>query len=381
MVQPPHFSYWEIERNFSNIDLLVVGSGIVGLTTAIFCKQRSPKMRITVLERGGLPSGASTKNAGFACFGSLSELLADLRVQSPDAVFGRAIERIAGLHSLRSLLGDKAIGFEPCGGFELFTREQAELFNNCFGLMEEANERLSAHTGTLRTYQVMNDTIADGGFQGVQQVIMNQGEGSIDTGKMMESLVMKAREIGVNILTGIGIAALDDRGTDVQAVLDNGHTMRCGRVHVATNGFARQLMPELGVHPARAQVLITGPITGLRVRGTFHMEEGYYYFRNVGDRLLLGGGRNLDLETETTTETGLTPKIQGKLEQLLENVILPGTPYQIAHRWSGVMGTGVTKDVIIKHVSDRVSCSVRMGGMGVALGTLVGKKSAGLILG
>jgi glycine/D-amino acid oxidase-like deaminating enzyme len=380
-VQPPHFSYWEIERHFSNIDLLVVGSGIVGLTTAIFCKQRQPEMRITVLERGGLPSGASTKNAGFACFGSLSELLADLRLQPTEAVFGRTIERIIGLQTLRSLLGDKAIGFESCGGFELFTNEQDKLFISCVELLREANKWLSEHIGTSRTYDVKNDAIADFGFRGVNRVIVNHGEGAIDTGRMMEALVMKARETGVNILTGMGIQTLDDYGTGVQVILDNGHTVRCGRVHVATNGFARQLIPELDVNPARAQVLITAPIAGLRVRGTFHLEEGYYYFRNVGNRLLLGGGRNLDFETETTSETGLTPKIQGRLQQLLNEVILPGTDCPIAHRWSGVMGVGGTKDVITKRVSERISCSVRMGGMGVALGTLVGKKSAELILG
>jgi hypothetical protein len=36
------------------------------------------------------------------------------------------------------------------------------------------------------------------------------------------------------------------------------------------------------VKPARAQVLITEPIDNLDVRGTFHLDCGYYYFRNIG---------------------------------------------------------------------------------------------------
>ena len=71
-------SYWEQTTFFKNIDVIVVGSGIVGLTTAIELKAKSPKLKVVVLERGSLPSGASTKNAGFACFGSISELTNDL---------------------------------------------------------------------------------------------------------------------------------------------------------------------------------------------------------------------------------------------------------------------------------------------------------------
>jgi hypothetical protein len=54
----------------------------------------------------------------------------------------------------------------------------------------------------------------------------------------------------------------------------------------------------------------TEPIDNLDVRGTFHLDCGYYYFRNIGDRILLGGGRNLDFETETTTEFAQTEIIQ-----------------------------------------------------------------------
>ena len=56
------------------------------------------------------------------------------------------------------------------------------------------------------------------------------------------------------------------------------------------------------VKPARAQVLITKPIENLDIKGTFHLDKGYYYFRNIENRILFGGGRNLDFEGETTTE-------------------------------------------------------------------------------
>lgn len=72
-------SYWEKEQYFRGNDLVVVGSGIVGLNAAIEYKLKYPRQKVLVLERGILPLGASTKNAGFACFGSVSELNDDLK--------------------------------------------------------------------------------------------------------------------------------------------------------------------------------------------------------------------------------------------------------------------------------------------------------------
>ena len=58
-----NLSYWEQKEWLQNIDFTIVGSGIVGLSTAVFLKKRFPKSKILVLEKGILPQGASTKNA------------------------------------------------------------------------------------------------------------------------------------------------------------------------------------------------------------------------------------------------------------------------------------------------------------------------------
>jgi len=70
-------SYWEIKNWFTNVDFTIVGSGIVGLHAALALRDRFPSAKILVLEKGILPQGASTKNAGFACFGSISEIIDD----------------------------------------------------------------------------------------------------------------------------------------------------------------------------------------------------------------------------------------------------------------------------------------------------------------
>ena len=131
--------------------------------------------------------------------------------------------------------------------------------------------------------------------------------------------------------------------------------------------------------PARAQVLVTKPIDNLKVKGTFHLEQGYYYFRNIDQRILIGGGRNLDFKSESTMEFGQTSIVQSKLEDLLKNTIIPNINFEIDYSWSGIMGIGNKKKPILKQLSNNVSCGVRLGGMGVAIGASVGRDLADLI--
>ena len=103
---------------------------------------------------------------------------------------------------------------------------------------------------------------------------------------------------------------------------------------VATNGFTRDLIRQLKVFPARNQVLVTAPIEGLKVKGTFHYDKGYYYFRNIDNRILLGGGRNLAFGKERTVEFGTTPLIRAALTKILKRHILPGQ--KVKSRTGGV---------------------------------------------
>ena len=127
------------------------------------------------------------------------------------------------------------------------------------------------------------------------------------------------------------------------------------KVLIATNGFAKQLLPELEVLPARNQVLITKPIADLKIKGCFHYDRGYFYFRNVGDRVLIGGGRNLDRSTEDTTEFGINPKIKSAILHDLKELILPNQEFSIDMEWSGIMAFGKIKSPIIKKVSNKIA--------------------------
>ncbi|MDU8884735.1 FAD-dependent oxidoreductase [Yeosuana sp. MJ-SS3] len=369
-----NLSYWEIKSWLTNVDFTIVGSGIVGLNCAIQLKNKFPKANILVLEKGVLPQGASTKNAGFACFGSLSEIIEDLKLHTEEEVLELINKRIKGLILLRRTLGDKIIDYKQFGGFELFPINDNQLFETCFSKRELVNQLLKPVLGK----DVFTLKANSFGFKNIkEQYIYNEFEGQLDTGKMMDALLHQTTSKGVKILNNISVEGFSEHNNSVKVRTDK-FELSTSNLIIATNGFASKLINE-DVKPARAQVLITKPIENLHIKGTFHLDKGYYYFRNINNRILFGGGRNLDFKREETMTFGETELVQNKLEHFLKTVILPETPFEIDMRWSGIMGVGNQKKLLVKQISNRVFCGVRLGGMGVAIGSLIGKEIADLL--
>jgi gamma-glutamylputrescine oxidase len=367
-----NLSYWEYKEWFSNVDFTIVGSGIVGLNCALALKKKHPKAKILILERGMLPQGASSKNAGFACFGSLSELIDDLKTHSEEEVFNLVKKRWEGLKLLRSNLGDAAIDFQQNKGFELF--QDAAFYEECNSQRDKINQLISP----IFKQSVFSESTNTFCFANIQpNYIVNQFEGQIDTGKMVTQLLLKVQKAGVKILNNITVETFTEKEGSV-VVKTNLLEFSTNKLFIATNGFAKQLLDE-NVQPARAQVIITKPIENLHIKGTFHLDKGYYYFRNIDDRILFGGGRNLDFKGEETSEFGQTEIIQNSLKTILKETILPNTDFEIERSWSGIMGVGKQKNAIVKSISNNVFCGVRLGGMGVAIGSLVGKELGELL--
>jgi glycine/D-amino acid oxidase-like deaminating enzyme len=367
-------SYWEIKNWFTNIDYTIVGSGIVGIHTALRLRDKFPDARILLLEKGILPEGASTKNAGFACFGSLSEIIDDLKNHTEEDVIELVQKRWQGIQLLRKRVGDQIIDYKPFGGYELFLKNDESSYQECLQKMPFINDVLKP----IFKSNAFEKNIDRFGFHNIEEYsVFNPFEGQIDTGNMMQALLKEVYSKGILILNNQNVTGFQDNGKSVEIGV-NDFSFTTKKVFYATNGFAGELTNN-EVKPARAQVLITEPIPNLDIRGTFHLDKGYYYFRNVNDRILIGGGRNLDFETENTIDFGQTELVQNKLEQLLREVILPNKEFEIAHRWSGIMGLGSHKKPIVKQLSENVYCGVRLGGMGVAIGSLIGQELADLV--
>lgn len=369
-------SFWE-KNSWISYDVIIVGGGIVGMSVAASLAEKKPDLQILILERGVLPSGASTRNAGFACFGSLTEVLADLQKMPEEAVLQLIEDRFRGLRIMQNRLGQAATDYVHAGGYELITEKEKYALEK----MEDIN-RLLYPIFKQQVYGLASEKINQFGFNShiVQEIVLNPLEGQIDTGLTIKSLQRYITARGVDIITGTQVLALDESGNDVKVVARSGTQeviFSATQVVVTTNAFARELLPSIEIFPGRGQVIITDPIPGLTIEGSFHMEEGFYYFRNYKNRILFGGGRNLDFETEATTAFGENEKILAELEKRLREIILPGKEHRIAMQWSGIMAFGRDKKPVTRWMSPRIYAAVRMNGMGVALASKIGEWVAG----
>jgi gamma-glutamylputrescine oxidase len=368
-------SYWEKE-SFVNYDHIIIGSGIVGLSTAISVKEKKPDAEILVLERGILPTGASTKNAGFACFGSLTELLEDIKVLGETDTLALVNERWEGLKKLRGRVGDDNMDYLSYGGYELM--RDAEL--PYLKAIDQVNEMLLP-LFKQPVFSIDDQKIKSFGFNSdeIKSVVVNPFEGQIHTGKMMKSLLALAYKLNIKVLTGTEVLSFEDDGTEVSVIAKNmvtnsDITFKANKIAVCTNAFTNKLVPDLDINPGRGIVLVTKPLSKLPFQGVFHIDKGYYYFRNEGSRVIFGGGRNLDFGGETTTKFEINERIIAELKKQLKDVILPNTPFEVDHTWAGIMAFGANKQPIYKKHSANVHLGVRLGGMGVAIGSRMGEK-------
>jgi gamma-glutamylputrescine oxidase len=373
-----NFSFWENE-SFVHYDYIVIGGGLVGMHTAIALRQKNKKASILIVEQGLLPTGASTKNAGFACVGSATELLADLQYNTEAEVLELFAMRQKGLADTRQLLGDDAIEYAQNGSYELLTDNEMYAIDKIHFL----NTFLKSLVG--KDAFTKNDTIiSDNNFNKnyYKAAITNHCEGELHAGKLVKTLLHYAMQLGIEMRTGCAVQSILEEANKIILHCHSAHQqiqLQAQQIVICTNAFAKQLLPNVDVVPGRGQVLITKPIAQLPFKGIYHLQQGYYYFRTIGDRILFGGGRNLDVATETVTTFASNEKIIANLTQQLQENILPNTPHQIDYSWSGIMAFGANKNPIIQKQTDRIFVAVRCGGMGVAIGSEVARKVVALM--
>ena len=369
-------SVWEKESFFAPADIIIVGSGLVGLWSAYYLKKKAPRLSITIVERGLIPTGASTRNAGFACFGTLTELISGVKEMGEEQMLELTELRYKGLKKIGKVFKDEEIGLERNGGYELIAGADS---NELRSHIDIFNRLLKKITGKQKTFRLQNEKLGRFGFAGIQHLIGNEWEAQLHSGKLCQALLRLVGSMGVTILNNVEITGYEKVHGQVLLHSRQAPPLLSSQLLVTTNAFARELLPQLDVVPARGQVIVTSPIEDLPFKGSFHFDEGFYYFRNLGDRVLLGGARNKAFEEETTSEMSLSDTIQQELERFLREVVLPHRHYTIEHRWSGIMGMGGDKMPILRAVNDHVFCAVRMSGMGVALAPVVGEKIAALM--
>ncbi|MDB5227913.1 MAG: glycine/D-amino acid oxidase, deaminating [Bacteroidota bacterium] len=360
------FSFWE-KQSVHTYDFAVIGAGIMGCSIAFELRQKFPDAKIVILERSLFPSGASTKNAGFACFGSPSEILHDVELNGENKTIEIVSQRIEGLKILQERLGDEKMGRTSGGGYELIFEDI-----NYKQKIDRLNQLLSPIVKTP-AFSDVSDKIDLFGFSGgIKQLLSCCNEAQIDSGKMMMNYWNLLRENNITIITGANIKKVEDDIIEIEG--SSNDFLKAKRIFICTNAFIKDILPGINIKPGRGQVLITKPVKNLSFSGSFHFDKGYYYFRNVGDRVLFGGGRNIDFLNEESKELVINQKIIDDLILKLHTVILPGKEFEIDQVWQGIMGFADNKLPHKVNINSYTTYAMSCNGMGIALSPFIARE-------
>lgn len=372
-------SIWEQESFYSPKDIIIVGAGLMGLWTAWELLQQNPSLRIVILERNSTPLGASTRNAGFACFGSPTELMSDIETMGINEMLKIVEMRYKGIEKINQHFSDEVIGFEHCGGYECINKD-SRFWPALDDRISQLNKLLKDITGRRSVFKYAGDKLSGLGLQHFDTLIENSTEAALHSGKLVQALTQQLVAKGVTILAGFSVREWQKNGDRFEVVSTNDQSIKGTKLVFCTNAFSNSLLDSANITPARGQIILTAPIPNLPMKGTFHFDEGYYYWRHLGNRILLGGGRNADFEGENTTDLNGSDIIRNTLVSFLQKHLSPSIQYTIEHSWSGIMGFTENKRPFTGYVKDGAYLAVACNGMGVALTPVIAETIASDIL-
>ena len=194
MQQP---SIWELESFYSPKDVVILGSGLAGLWSAYYIKKSNPKVKVLILDKGIIPTGASTRNAGFACYGSLTELIDDAKKMGEDEMVELVSLRFQGLRRIRKVLDKRDIDYVRNGGYELITSREYENIKLLKEDIRWLNHRLAKITGSSDIFRIADKKIKKFGFQQIAHLVENETEAQLHSGKMVQCLLTLVQSMGV----------------------------------------------------------------------------------------------------------------------------------------------------------------------------------------
>ena len=303
----------------SAVDVLIVGVGLVGASTAdhlAHAAQRDGR-RVVAIDRGDPAGEASGRNAGtFETIPEnsvgLYEGLARERFlflrrcfpKLPIEVLGAEAERQASVvlslalrnrHRFRDIVLREGIAchFAPRGWLFLAHTEQQEE-----GLCEEAT--LAARHGEVLELWPRGKIRAEFGIETSYLGRFIPGDGTYHPFMYVCGLLRCALDRGVELYTRLPVQRLEPAGPDRHIAHTPEGPIEARRVVVATNAFTRDLLPELGaIAPRQSQIMVTEHAPD-RMRGRFVTSDwGPAYFNQPrsgvhDDRapLLMGGGED-----------------------------------------------------------------------------------------
>ncbi|NOT32700.1 MAG: FAD-binding oxidoreductase [Candidatus Eisenbacteria bacterium] len=312
-------------------DVVIVGGGITGVTLAYTLAEQSAT--VVMLEADRIASAASGRNAGFLLAAPAEPYSEAIAMWNRDGARAMVTTGRRAHQRVKELVGalELECDYRLTGSLRLCrTEEEAE--DQRASLPE-----LNADGFRMLETQVHGNVPVESEGHFKAAFLMPE-DGEFHPVKFLHGVAVGAAGLGARLFEHSSV-----KYGQWRAGLWHVHTahgvVRARTVVIATNAYAPKLVPALSrlIAPRRGQLLCTAPIDRTIAARPTYAHWGYQSWRQLPDsRLVIGGWRDVALDTEVGFEQNPTEQIQSAIESGLRDLVPEGAA--IEHRWAGTMG-------------------------------------------
>lgn len=357
-------------------DVLIIGGGYTGTTTAIRLKQAG--VQVTVIDGEKLGTTASARNGGMTLTGlseGLGKIEKKLGKEKVKQLFQESIESV---NTVERLVTEGEIDCD----FHRYGHLEAAFKPSHFENLKRDQERLSSqfnHTTYLVSAAELKTEIDTQLYHGALLDPMSAG---VHPARYIAGLITMADDLGVDLHEKVTAEAIEHRGTGFSVRTDQG-TIAADDVIVATNGYTGRLTPwiQRRIISTESLMIATEELPrdlakSLIPRGRMIWDTKIFlfYFRLSpdGKRLLFGGRPRSPRKTLRENAAYMYRDMLRVYPQLKD--------IEIDYAWSGKVGVTLDRSPHIGR-KDGIYYALGYCGHGVALATYLGEKLVQLVQG
>lgn len=374
-------SYW-LDRSPNKekkiYDIVIVGAGISGLSTAFWLNQEDPSLKIAIVEKSRMTFGASGRNAGFITCGSVEHFNRMIGKHGLNQALDiwKFSQKNLNLLEEKIIQDDaKSLEFEKNGAFSLAAQE------NEYNELKEVSKLMGTLDIKTEIYNEkgIEDSVGAVNFVGGIRYL---DDASINPVK----LVCKIHsQVKADLFENTEAFAIESSPNGSRFLKTDNGIFEASMIVINLNGYSSTLHPYFHdkIYPTRGQCLMMESVPRF-MKGPCYANFYLDYFRQIpSGELLIGGFRQVEKETETGISDHITEPIQNALHDFIKTHLPKLKNSKITHRWSGVMGFSKDGEPMVGSIPDdpQVFFSGGFTGHGIGMAFHTSKTLVDLIFG
>lgn len=357
-------------------DVVIIGAGFTGLSTAYHLAKRYPQKKIVVLEAKRIGNGASGRNGGMAL-----NWIDGVKTKSEEKARRIFEFTKSGLDWIDEMIREHALSvrFRRIGTLECYTDSKRA---------EEAHGRVEtlANWGIPVEYLQGAALAARTAAVGVVGAIHDPTTGQLHGLDFLYGMAGIVRKLGVQICEYSPVKTIEEG--KIHKVTTESGTVSAPTLVLATNGYTGRLgYFQNGVFPLHSHVIATEPLPlerwaelgwGNTAGFSDDLDRIAYASMTADGRLLFGGGGSKAYSYVYGSRTAYDKPAPDKfafVQSILQRYFPGAKDVKIGQQWTGTLGITMSRVCSMGVIGEHKNVFYALGysGHGVVLANLAGR--------